>query len=363
MNSRTVLETDFNAISHNVAIYKSFLKPTTKMIAVIKAAGYGPGAIKVAQHFENCGLDYFAVAFTQEGIELRNAGITLPIIVFNPELEYYNHLLNYNLEPVFYDFHQFDRIKTDNIKELKIHLKLDSGMRRLGFLDSEIDKLNDTLTDFKSIKVISIFSHLAASEESKKDDFTKNQIELFSKMYQKIQTKLNYKPLKHILNSSGIVRFPSAQFDMVRLGIGMHSDDTSNTLNNKLKAVHTLKTQISQIKIIKANEGIGYGRKCIKNYDRKIAIIPVGYADGLIRLAGNSKYNVWLKNNFAPIVANISMDTCFIDITNIENVKIGDAVEVFGKHAKIQDLAEAANTISYEIFTRISSRVLRVYVK
>lgn len=363
MNSRTFLETDFNALGHNIAMYKSFLKPTTKMMAVVKAAGYGPGAVKIAQYFENCGLDYFAVAFTEEGIELRDAGITLPIIVFNPELEYFNKLLKYDLEPVIYDFGQFEKFASFNDSNFKIHLKLDSGMKRLGFSVSEIEKLNDTIAEFKNIKVVSIYSHLAASEELEKDNFTYNQIDVFSQMYHKIQSKLNYKPLKHILNSSGIVRFSSSQFDMVRLGIGMHSDDTSNTINNKLKAVHTLRTKISQIKTIKAGEGIGYGRKCIKKYNRKIAIIPIGYADGLIRLAGNSNYKVWIKDQFAPIVANISMDSCFIDITDLKNVKTGDSVEVFGKHAKIQDLAKAANTISYELFTRISSRVQRVYVE
>ena len=360
---RTVLETDFIALAHNVALYKSFLKPSTKLLAVVKASGYGPGAKKLAQYFQDNGVDYLAVAFTEEGVELRQIGITLPIIVFNPELEFFNDIIKYNLEPVFYTFYQFEKIKKENIANLKIHIKLDTGMRRLGFANNDINKLIETLAEFKNLKILSIYSHLAASEESEKDNFTNTQIELFSKMYQQIQSKLNYKPLKHILNSSGIVRFSSAQFDMVRLGIGMHSDDTSNTINNKLKAVHTLKTQVSQIKTIVAGEGIGYGRKCIKNYNRKIAIIPVGYADGLIRFAGNSKYKVWLKNNFAPIVANISMDTCFIDVTNIENVKIGDIVEIFGENAKIQNMAKAANTISYEIFTRISSRVKRVYIK
>ena len=362
MFPRTILETDFEALDNNVSVYKSLLKPSTKMMAVVKASGYGTSSIKLAQFFQEKKLDYLAVAFTDEGIVLRNAGVTMPIMVFNPDISYYSDLVKYKLEPVIYDFHQFDQLESFKNLNFNIHLKIDSGMKRLGFVKHEMNQLGKKLNGLNNIKVLSIFSHLAASEESVKDDFTNSQINLYSELFSEIESQLGYKPLKHILNSSGMVRFPEAQFDMVRLGIGMHSDDTSNILNNKLKAVHSLLTQVSQVKTIEANEGIGYGQRCIKNYKRKIAILPVGYADGLIRFVGNSKYKVWVNGHFASIVANISMDTCFIDITDINDVKVGDEVEIFGRHASVEDLAKAANTISYEIFSRVSSRVKRVYI-
>lgn len=363
MFPRTILETDLSTLDNNLSVYKSFLKPSTKMMAVVKASGYGTSPVKLSQFFQDKNLEYLAVAFTHEGVQLRDAGITMPIMVFNPDISYYDQLLKYNLEPVIYDFSQFEKLESFNNSNFKIHIKIDSGMRRLGFVKTDLNLLLIKLREIKNIKVLSIFSHLAASEDAVKDEFTKTQIDLFSELYDKIQTELGYKPLKHILNSSGIVRFSEAQFDMVRLGIGMHSDDTSNILNDRLKPIHSLLTNISQIKTVEANEGVGYGRRCIKNYKRQIAILPVGYADGLIRIVGNNKYNVWLNGHFAPIIGNISMDTCFIDITNISNVKVGDTVEIFGKHANVEDLARAANTISYEIFSRISSRVKRVCVK
>ena len=363
MVSRTVLETNFNALEHNVNIYKSFLGRNTKFCAVIKATGYGSSAIELAKFYEQIGVDYLAVAYTYEGVELRENGITKPILVFNPEIDFFKILLEYNLEPTFYDFSQFEKFKECDIDELKIHLKLDTGMHRLGFEESQIDKLLQYLESNKKLKVASIFSHLAASEDKEMDNFTYKQILLFEKMYDKIQSVLSYNPMRHILNSAGIIRFPEAHFDMVRLGIGMHGDDTSDTISKKLKAVHTLKTKIIQIKLIKPGEGIGYGIRYKKNDIRKIAIIPLGYADGLFRLFGNKNNIAWVNGAKIPFVGNVSMDTCFIDVSSLENVKTGDEVEIFGSNISLQECARSVNTISYEILSRIAPRVRRVYVR
>lgn len=362
MYSRTILETNFNNLAHNVRVYKSFLKPSTKLLAVVKASGYGAGGVELARFYQKFNADYLAVAFTEEGVELRKNGITIPILVFNPDIENFQDLIKYNLEPTIYDFQQFEKLTEFNTIEFKIHIKLDTGMHRLGFEEQQIKKLISKIKENKNLKVLSIFSHLAASEDKEIENFTNSQIDLFSVLYKEIQVGLGYKPIKHILNSSGIVRYPNAQFDMVRLGIGMHSDDTSGSITSQLKVVHTLKTKIVQIKTINPGEGVGYGVKYKKNYIRKIAIIPLGYADGLQRILGNNKYKIWVNNEFAPIVGTVSMDSCFIDITNIKNINIGDAVEVFGNHTKLQDISLAANTITYEIISGIAPRVKRVYI-
>jgi len=358
MFHNTILETNFRAFTHNISVYRSFLKTDTKLMSVVKAFGYGTGAIRLSKHFESIGVDYLAVAFIDEGIEIRKAGINLPILVFNPDLNYLNEIIKYRLEPAIYDLSHFSKLA--QFENIKVHIKLDTGMKRLGFVPEEVDELIYWLKKL-NINVSSIFSHLAASEDSNKDEFTESQVALFSELYENITNEIGYKPLKHILNSSGIVKHSQYQFDMVRLGIGMHSDDSSGVISNKLQAVHTLKAPISQIKIAKANEGIGYGNRCKKNHERKIAIIPIGYADGIHRQAGNSKYKVWVNGAFAPIIGNINMDMSFIDITNLD-AKIGDMVEIFGEHAKITDLAIAADTISYELLTRLSSRVKRIEI-
>ena len=363
MVSRTVLETNFNALEHNVNIYKSFLGQSTKFCAVIKASGYGSSAIELAKFYEKIGVDYLAVAYTYEGVELRQNGITKPILVFNPEIDFFKILLENNLEPAFYDFSQFEKFKKCDIDELKIHLKLDTGMHRLGFEESRIDELIQYLKSNNNIKVVSVFSHLAASEDKEMDSFTYKQIRLFEKMYDKIQPVLSNSPMRHILNSAGIIRFPEAHFDMVRLGIGMHGDDTSGIISKELKAVHTLKTKIIQIKTIKPGDGIGYGIRYKKNNNRKIAIIPLGYADGLFRIFGNNNNMAWVNGTKVPFVGNVSMDTCFIDISGLDCVKTGDEVEIFGSNISLQECARSVNTISYEILSRIAPRVKRVYVR
>ena len=359
--NKTQLIIDLNALDNNISVYRSYLKKTTGIIAVIKASGYGSGAIKLAEHFQKSGIDYLSVAFVNEAIELRKAGIKMPVMVFNPDLDYFDEILKYNIEPVIYSAWQLKQIEDIGIEAMKIHIKLDTGMKRLGFEDKEIDMLCDWLVNHRDIRVMSIYSHLAASDNPEYDKFTLSQFLNFQKNFDFITRSISYKPLKHILNSSGIVRWAEYQFDMVRLGSGMHGIDISNSISEKLEPVNTLKSRINQIKILNPGEGIGYGIRYKKNRYRKIAILPLGYADGVPRLAGNDNYKVWINGKYVPIVADINMDMTFIDVTEIENVEVGDAVEIFGKNAKITELARAGNTIFYEIISKISTRIKRVY--
>lgn len=357
----TQLITDFESLDNNVDVYRSFLNQNTGIIAVLKASGYGAGSLRLAEHLQKKGIKYIAVAFMDEAIELRKYGISLPIMVFNPDLEYIEDIIKYDIEPVVYTLSQIEILNDLSVEGLKIHIKLDSGMKRLGFEYHEIDKLSQWLKLKTEFRVMSIFSHLAGSEDPYLDDFTVKQVSNYNMMFDKICQILTYRPLKHILNSSGVVRFPQYQFDMVRLGSGLHGVDISNEISSKLEPIHTLRTRISQIKILNSGEGVGYGLHFKQNKPRKIAILPIGYADGLPRLAGNGRYKVWIDGKFAHIVANISMDTCFIDITEIKDAKVGDNVEIFGNNSKIEDLASACETIFYEILCGISGRIKRVF--
>ncbi len=358
---KTQLIIDFEALDHNINVYRSYLKSSTKLIAVVKASGYGAGAIKLAEHFQKVGIDYLSVAFLDEAIELRKAGINLPIMIFNPDVDYIEEMIKYDLEPVIYSFNQIEILKEKEIENFKFHIKLDTGMRRLGFDQNEIKKLCEWTSTKKGSRIVSVFSHLAASNDPSFDDFTENQFVVFESMYETICQSVNYKPLKHILNSSGIVRFPDHQYDMVRLGSGMHGVDIGNLISEKLEPVHILKTRVSQIKELEPGEGFGYNLKGSENTKRRLAIIPVGYADGLLRQAGNGRYKVWINGNFAPVVGDVNMDMSFIDITGLQGISAGDHVEVFGKNARIEDLARAGNTIFYEILSKISVRIKRVY--
>lgn len=358
---KTQLIIDFEALDHNINVYRSYLKPTTRLIAVVKASGYGAGAIKLAEHFQKVGIDYLSVAFLDEAIELRKAGINLPIMIFNPDVDYIEEMIKYDLEPVIYSFNQIEILEKKEIESFKFHIKLDTGMRRLGFDQNEIKKLCEWTSGKTGSRIVSVFSHLAASNDPSFDDFTKNQFQIFESMYETICQSVNYRPLRHILNSSGIVRFPDYQYDMVRLGSGMHGVDIGNLISEKLEPVHILKTRVSQIKELESGEGFGYNLKGSENTKRRLAIIPVGYADGLLRQAGNGRYKVWINGNFVPVVGDVNMDMSFIDITGLHGISAGDNVEVFGKNARIEDLARAGNTIFYEILSKISVRIKRVY--
>lgn len=358
----TVLEINLNAIVHNLNYFRSLLRPGTKVMAMVKAFSYGSGMYEIANVLQYQKIDYLSVAYTDEGVELREAGISLPVMVMNPEIHGFDQMIENNLEPEIYSFrvlHSFlESLKKSGIKNFPVHIKLDTGMKRLGFLREDLDELIRILKENKTVLVKSIFSHLAASGDQEHDAFTRLQFSRFFEDSKKIMKALKYPVMCHILNSSGIERFPEAQYDMVRLGIGLYGISTQN--QERLLQVSTLKTTISQIKKIPAFETIGYSRKGILKHDSVIATIPVGYADGLSRKLGNGTGKMLVNGSEAAIIGNICMDMCMVDITGIP-AKEGDEVIIFGEGNSISRIARQADTIPYEILTSISRRVKRVY--
>jgi Alr-MurF fusion protein len=355
---RTVLEINLDAITDNLNYFKRLLNPQTKIMVMVKAFSYGSGTFEIANLLEHNRVDYLGVAFADEGIALRKAGITIPIMVMNPEEQGMSTMINYKLEPEIYSFknlEQFIEIASrKNIKDYPIHIKVDTGMHRLGFTLQEIPLLIEKIKD-SNLNIKSVFSHLAGADEGKHDHFSHSQIEEFNKAKALFKNQFN-SVLYHILNSAGIERFPNSQFDMVRLGIGLYGIGR----NSNLKNISTLKTQISQIKIIAKDETVGYGRQGEIVKESKIATIPIGYADGFNRLLSNGNGRVFINNQYAPIVGNICMDMTMIDVTGID-VNEGDTVILFGHEIPVTELAKKAETIPYEIFTSISERVKRVY--
>jgi alanine racemase len=363
----TVLEINLNAIVHNLNYYRSKIKGDTKIMAMVKAFSYGSGSFEIANVLQFHRVDYLAVAYADEGTELRKAGITMPIMVMNPEEQSYESMIQYSLEPEIYSFRVLSlfeetlkRSERSNGKPISIHLKLDTGMHRLGFEADEINELIVRIKNNKQIVIRSVFSHLAASDEPEHDDFTWQQIKRFNEMSERINGHFSYPILKHILNSAGISRFPDAQFDMVRLGIGLYGIGATSSEHGQLQNVSTLKTSISQIKNISANETIGYSRKGIATRDIQIATVPIGYADGLSRKLSGGKGQMIVKGKPAPIIGNVCMDMCMIDITDI-NANENDEVIVFGESYPITQIAKDVGTIPYEILTNVSRRVKRIY--
>ena len=365
----TVLEINLNAITHNLNIYHSMLKPETKIMVMIKAFGYGSGGFEIAKLLEHQRVDYLAVAYVDEGVELRKAGITAPILVLNPEISNFDLMFKYRLEPEIYSLrilnkyieisHELGYDLTEKI--LPIHIKIDTGMRRLGFEENEIEALLEVIHNNYKIKVNSVFSHLVASDEENHDAFTYHQIKLFENISHKIIQSIGYPTWRHILNSNGITRFREYQFEMVRLGLGIYGIDSSNKIQDLLIPVGTLKSTIAQIKTVKSGNTIGYNRKGIATRDMIIATVGIGYADGLNRKLSNGVGFMMIHHQKAPIVGNVCMDMTILDITDIPNVKEGDEVLVFGKELPIQLLAKQTETIPYEILTSISQRVKRIY--
>lgn len=359
---RTVFEIDLNAVEHNLNYFKKLLKPTTGIIAMLKASGYGSGTYEMANLCQYKRVSIIAVAFADEGVELRKGGIRLPIMVMNPELENYQLMIDYALEPQIYNFSSLKAFNQtagcNDTKPFPVHIKIDTGMNRSGFLTSEVDQLIDILLQLDNIKVSTVFSHLATADEPQQDEFTLFQISEFEKCCQQISNALPYKFKRHILNSAGIERFTKYQYDMVRLGIGFYG---ISAVNAPLCQVGTLKTSIAQVKNVKAGSTIGYSRKGIANTDITIATIPIGYADGLRRSLSNGVGKVFIKGKLAPIIGNICMDICMIDVTGI-NVDEGDTVEIFGKNLNVNTVAKLMGTIPYEVLTGISKRVKRTYV-
>ena len=359
----TIMEVNLSALVDNFKHLRSFLKQETKAVAMIKADAYGCGALAVGQTLSHHNCDYFGVAVADEGVELRKAGIQTPVIIMNPELNTFDLLIKYRLEPEIYSFKILksfaEYTEKEGIKNFPIHLKIDTGMHRLGFEPKEIDELIEFLKNNKSLKVESAFSHLVASEDPAEDEFTLKQINTFKAVTEELETKLNTKFLRHILNTSGVQRFPEHQMDMVRMGIGLYGIGIDK--NSPIRPVATLKTRILQIKELTAEDTVGYNRRGRLNKNSTIAAIPIGYADGLSRAFGNGNGYVMVNGKKAPFVGNICMDVCMIDITDIENVNEGDMVTVFGTEPNVSELAAKTNTIPYEILTSISKRVKRIY--
>lgn len=363
----TVLEINLNAIVHNLNYFRAKIKSDTKIMAMVKAFSYGSGSFEIANILQFHRVDFLAVAYADEGIELRKAGITMPVMVMNPEEQSYDSMLQYNLEPEIYSFRVLSlfeetlkRSEHDSDHPIPIHIKLDTGMHRLGFDEDEVNELIVRIKNNKHLTIKSVFSHLAATDESEHDDFTWQQIKRFNEMSEKIKSHFTYPIMKHILNSAGITRFPDAQFDMVRLGIGLYGIGAGTSEQSQLQNVSTLKTSISQIKNIPANETIGYSRKGIATRDIQIATVPIGYADGLSRKLSGGKGKMIVNGQYAPIIGNVCMDMCMIDITDI-NASENDEVIVFGEAYPITEVAKDVGTIPYEILTNVSRRVKRVY--
>jgi alanine racemase len=362
---QTVLEINLNAIAHNLKVYQRHLGPSTKVMAMVKAFAYGSGGAEIAGILQYHKVDWLGVAYADEGVELRKAGITLPIMVMNPEESAFESLIEYNLEPDIYSFdmlHSFDAfLQQEGLQQYPVHIEIETGMNRLGFATEEIESLADFLQKTSSLKVQTVFSHLAASEDSKQDDFTLQQFNLFQQAVSQLNEKLHYSFLQHIANSGAIFRLPQLQLDMVRLGIGLYGVDSGGTRQAELQPVATLKSTVAQIKHIKAGESVSYNRKGIVKRDSIIATIRIGYADGFSRRLGNAIGKMWVRGKFFPVIGTVCMDMTMIDVTDSKDIREGDEVIIFGKQLPIQQLAEWAGTIPYEVMTGISQRVKRVY--
>ena len=364
---QTVMEINLTALVHNLKEYQKHLLPSTKTMAMVKAFSYGSGSIEIAKTLQFHKVDYLAVAYTDEAIDLRKAGIRLPIMILNVEDENFDALIEYNLEPeifsfnIYKSFHQY--LLQQGITNFPVHIKLNTGMNRLGFEVDETEELASFLVTNKTMLVKSVLSHLAASEDVNQDKFTQQQLRLFEVACNQIQSKLNYTFIKHIANSAAIFRHPSSQLDMVRLGIGLYGVDSAVEHQLQLQTVTTLKTTIAQIRTVKANNSIGYNRKGMVTRDSKIATVRIGYADGLSRSLSNAKGSMHLHNKLAPIIGTVCMDMTMIDVTDIPDVTENDVVEIFGKHLPVQEVAKWSNTIAYETLCTVSQRVRRIYVE
>jgi alanine racemase len=361
---QTVLEINLSALIHNLKTYQQQLKPGVKLMAMVKAFSYGSGSFEIANLLQFHKVDYLAVAYADEGVELRRAGISLPIMVMNAEESTFDMLVQFNLEPELYSFGILTAFENyllqSGITNYPVHIKLDTGMHRLGFEAAEIELLCKRLSGNDSFKIQSVFSHLAASENKVHDSFTQIQAGIFLKAVKQIEAVVQYPFLKHIANTSAIHRHKNLQFDMVRLGIGLYGVDSNLGMQQQLKNVSTLKTTISQIKKVKAGESIGYSRSGIAEKDAVIATVRIGYADGYPRSLGNGNGKMNVNGVLAPVIGNVCMDMTMLDITGIA-AKEGDDIMVFGEKLAVTEVALWANTIAYEILTGISQRVKRVY--
>lgn len=363
--NKTVLEIDLFALSENIDYYRRSINPDTGIMAVLKASAYGSGSQQLTALINNKSIDILAVAIVEEAIEMRKSGITKPILIFNPHAENLPLVAEYGFDIELSNHYMATALYTfaeRQNKPINIHLKLDTGMHRLGFEENDFSRLDDLL-DHPNIKVKAIFSHLAASDDVGEDGFTKNQIQRFEDWYEIISQRLGEKPLKHILNTSGATRFPHAQYDFVRIGLGLYGVDLINPEKSPLAKVHNLKSYIVQIKNVEKGETVGYGNRLRLDKSARIAVIGIGYADGLMRRAGENNYKILINGQCAELIGNVCMDLCMVNISELEGVKEGDEVTIFGKNHPIEGLSAACGTIPYEILTRIAPRVKRVYIQ
>jgi alanine racemase len=347
---------------HNLNYYRARLQPETRLMVMVKAFAYGSGSYEIANLLQFHRVDYLAVAYADEGVQLRENGITLPIMVMNPSPDAFDKIQQYRLEPEIYslDILAACRAAAATGGPLKIHVKLDTGMHRLGFTEEDLPGLLRQLREAANLNVESTFSHLAGADEALHNDFSQTQIRRFRQMAAQLEAGLGYPVIKHILNSAGIVRFPDHHLDMVRLGIGLYGVEASGLEPEGLKTVGRLKTTISQVKQVQQGDTVGYGRRGIAGEDKQIATIAIGYADGYDRRFGNGIGQVLIQGRRCPIIGNVCMDMCMVDVTGL-NVKAGDPVGVFGEELNISDLARTIGTIPYELLTNVSARVKRVF--
>jgi alanine racemase len=364
-NSETVLEINLNTLEHNFEFIKSKLKPNTKTMAVVKAFGYGSESSSIALKLEKLNIDYFAVAYTNEGIALRTNGVKKPIMVLHPQPCSLEDLVEFNLEPSLYNFRIsklfLEVLKKKNIKNYPIHFKFNTGLNRLGFNFSEILDLATLINSSENIKLISILSHLAASEDLNEKEFTEIQIKKFNSIFNELTRHINFKPIRHLCNTSGILNYPEAHYEMVRCGISLYGFGNDPEFDKYLKPISTLKTTISQIHTLQKGESLGYNRSFIAEEEIKTATLPIGHADGINRIYGKEKGYVFINNQKAVILGNTCMDMIMVDVTSI-NCKEGDEAIIFNEKYSANDLATNAGTISYELVTSISQRVKRVII-
>ena len=362
----TQLEINLDALQHNLSYYRKTIGQTTKIMGMVKAQAYGAGAVEIAKILQSQGIEYLTVAYADEGVLLRNNGIYTPIMVMNPQVEEFDKMTSYALEPEIYNFSllaAIDEYSTNQNKNIKIHIKLDTGMKRLGFEMSDIPQLMNELTQMPQLWVVSILSHLAASENPKHRAFTEHQIKQFKEASQAISDQLGYKPLRHIANSAAIQNYPEAHLDMVRLGISMYGISGNSVEKTALENVLSLKTYVSQIKNVAKGETVGYGRIGQFEEDGKIATLAIGYADGYSRALGNGQGHFEINGHLCPTIGSICMDMCMVDVSALPEIKEGDEAIVFGGKIQLATFAKAAQTIPYEMMTSISSRVKRIYIR
>lgn len=361
----TELRINLESLRKNIATYRKQLPEKTKLMVMLKASGYGSGVDKIAQFITGFGVDYFGVAFVDEGVAIRNVGITKPILVMNAESENYEACINYQLEPAIFDFEQLDDFISEciyqGVEHYPIHLKIDTGMNRLGFRTDEITRVLEMIQSQPEVRIKSVYSHLVEADNLNDLEFTRHQIEIFRKLVEIIKKSVNYSVEQHILNSSGIENFPHTGFSMARLGIGMYGISSNPKFQLQLEPVISWYSTISQLKCVKTGQSIGYSRSHICKKDTLVATIPVGYADGLRRSLSNGVGFLSVKGRTCPIVGRVCMDMVMIDVTGIP-VKVGDEVEIIGQNCSLNDFAALCNTIPYEVMTSISQRVQKIYI-